>query len=165
MKPTSATEPRTASMRWLAAAAVLVCAVAAWIAWSSRGAASDAVDARREQAGAEVGDESEPSSTDAPAPIASSATSASPSDVSERSELSAQNAWRLRGSLELVDWTGAALPPTPGELEVVGWTARGSERVTAVVDAAGRWSAQVDLSAGVRDFSIGAVRVALPGAV
>jgi len=89
----------------------------------------------------------------------------SPRDTSERSELSAQNAWRLRGSLELVDWTGAALPPAAGEIEVVGWSARGSERVTAVVDATGRWSAQVDLSAGVRDFSIGAVRVALSGAV
>lgn len=165
MKPTSATEPRAASVRWLAAAAVLVCAVAAWIAWSSRDASPDAVDAQREQAGAEVGGGSQPSSTDAPALTSSSATSASPSDVSERSELSAQNAWRLRGSLELVDWNGAVLPPAPGEIEVVGWTARGSERVTAAVDAAGRWSAQVDLSAGVRDFSIGAVRVALSGAV
>jgi hypothetical protein len=165
MKPTSATEPRSASLRWLAAAAVLVCAIGAWIAWSSRDAAPGAVDARRERAGAEVSEGSEPSSTDAPDPLSSGATSASPSAVSERSELSAQNAWRLRGVLELVDWTGAALPPAPGEIEVVGWTARGSERVTAAVDAAGRWSAQVDLSAGVRDFSIGAVRVALSGAV
>lgn len=165
MKPTSATTTRTASVRWLAAAAVLVCAVAAWIAWSSRDATSGAVDARRERAGAEVGGGSEPSSTDAPAPHSSNATSASSNAVSERSELSAQNAWRLRGSLELVDWNGAVLPPAPGEIEVVGWTARGSERVTAAVDAAGRWSAQVDLSAGVRDFSIGAVRVALSGAV
>lgn len=165
MKPTSATTPRTASVRWLAAASVLVCAVAAWIAWSSRDSASGAVDARREKRRAEAGDKSGPSGSGAPTSISTSATSASPSDVSERSELSAQNAWRLRGSLELVDWNGAALPPAPGELEVVGWTARGSERATAVVDAAGRWSAQVDLSAGVRDFSIGAVRVALSGAV
>jgi len=167
MKPTSATEPRTAFLRWLAAAAGLVCAIGVWIAWRATETPPEAGagSSWRDNASARAVDERERSNTQAPAPIFSSAANTSPSDVSERSELSAQNAWRLRGSLELVDWTGAALPPAPGEIEVVGWTARGSERVTAVVDGAGRWSAQVDLSAGVRDFSIGAVRVALSGAV
>lgn len=158
MKSSPAASTPALVKRWLLVFVLLLCAVTTWITWRPR---ENAPEARGEvehssvarATGAEL---ATPTLADVADDAASELAQAPPA---ERAPVSSQRVWRLRGRLELVDFAGAPLPPEAGELELVGWTPRRSERFKAAVDAQGRWAAEPEFSAAVRDFSIGEVRL------
>lgn len=137
---------------------LLVAVVTAWVVWRPRESAPDASGEfeRRSDARATSAALAAPTLADVANDAASEMAQAA---FAERAPVSSQRVWRLRGRLELVDFAGAPLPPEAGELEIVGWTPRRSERVTTAVDAQGRWTAELEFSAAVRDVSIGEVRL------
>jgi hypothetical protein len=158
MKSSPAASTPSLVKRWLLVFVLLLGAVTTWITWRPRKSAPEARGEVEHSSvaratGAEL---ATPTLADVADDAASELAQAPPA---ERAPVSSQRVWRLRGRLELVDFAGAPLPPEAGELELVGWTPRRSERFTAAVDAQGRWAAALEFSAAVRDFSIGEVRL------
>lgn len=156
MSPAAPT--RRAAQRWLFVLALLVAGVTAWVLWKPRESAPDASGEVEHSsvARASAAELATPTLAD----VANDAASdIAPAPTAERAAVSSQRVWRLRGRLELVDFAGAPLPPEAGEIEIIGWTPRRSERFTAAVDAHGRWTAELEFSAAVRDVSIGEVRL------
>jgi len=158
MKSSPAAHSRTVARRWLLVLAFVACAVTVWVLSQPREHALDSRgEAERKLAASAAGVEVAPRTLDSVA--IDDAPAAARAVTPERAPVGSQRVWRLRGTLELVDFAGHPLPPEAGELELVGWTARKSERFTAAVDAQGRWAAELEFSAAVRDLSIGEVRL------
>lgn len=158
MKSPPAAPTRTAGGRWLIVAALLVCALVGWVWWRSPERARDA----RNVAESRVDAHAAPvqSATPTLAELANDAShAAAPMPAPERAPVRSQRVWRLRGTLELIDPSGQSLPPEEAELEIVGWTPRRAEHFTAAVDARGGWTLELELPSGVRDFSIGDIRL------
>jgi hypothetical protein len=158
MSTSPAAPPRRVAKRWLFVTVLLVGAVTAWLVWRPR---ESALDARGE---VEHGSVARATAAELATPTLADVANDGASDMAqaptaERAPVRSQRVWRLRGRLELVDFAGNPLPPEAGELEIIGWTPRRSERFTTAVDEQGRWAAELEFSAAVRDISIGDVRL------